>query len=173
MGRPSKTDRGSLVEAVLTIRLTMEEKALLERLVATRAEAHRMQGVTVTMTSVVRGLIAKAVEEEEGTPTLKAEAPAASKVQQDPLPLPIDVWILDAQVEATIQALAPKHRRVIPLPILRRQFPGVERKALDGSLHRLESSGKVDLKIANDPTTVDREGGIESPRGLLFYVIPA
>jgi hypothetical protein len=87
---------------------------------------------------------------------------------QDP-----DDSILAAQVVATVKALSPSYRRLVPIPVIRHQFPGVSEKALTRVLLSLEQNRTVDLKIANDPTGVSEpEAGIRvDDRGLVYFAI--
>jgi hypothetical protein len=56
MGRPPK-DRAGAATATLTLRLTPDDRALLDQLVALRAEELADEAVEVTATSYVRALI--------------------------------------------------------------------------------------------------------------------
>jgi helix-turn-helix protein len=57
MARPPKQDRSSVATDTLTLRLSPDDRALLDRLVAHRAAELADEGIEVTAASFVRGLI--------------------------------------------------------------------------------------------------------------------
>jgi hypothetical protein len=57
MARPPKQDRSSVATDTLTLRLSPDDRALLDRLVAHRATELADEGIEVTAASFVRGLI--------------------------------------------------------------------------------------------------------------------
>jgi hypothetical protein len=57
MARPPLENRRNVVEMTLTLRLTRHDRALLQELVALRAEEMADSGGEVTAASYVRGLI--------------------------------------------------------------------------------------------------------------------
>ena len=57
MTRPPKQDRASVATDTLTLRLSPDDRALLDRLVAHRAAELADEGIDVTAASFVRGLI--------------------------------------------------------------------------------------------------------------------
>jgi hypothetical protein len=81
MGRPPKDQSGPATET-LTLRLTREDRAVLDRLVQLRASELADEGIDVTATSYVRGLIrregkARGVLETPSIPTAAKPAQAA------------------------------------------------------------------------------------------------
>jgi len=85
MGRPPK-DRSGPATETLTLRLTREDRALLDRLVELRAAELVDEGIDVTATSYVRGLIrrdgkARGVLEEQSAnpPDVPAPRPPAKR----------------------------------------------------------------------------------------------
>ena len=57
MARPLKQDRSSVATDTLTLRLSPDDRAMLDRLVAHRAAELADEGIEVTAASFVRGLI--------------------------------------------------------------------------------------------------------------------
>ncbi len=57
MGRPKKTDRSSVAVETLTLRLTSEDRRLLDELVRLRTHELADDAITLTAASYVRGLI--------------------------------------------------------------------------------------------------------------------
>jgi hypothetical protein len=57
MARAARDDRRTIADATLTLRLTREDRALLDELVARRASEVAAEGMQVTVASYVRGLI--------------------------------------------------------------------------------------------------------------------
>jgi hypothetical protein len=57
MARPPKQDRSSVATDTLTLRLSPDDRAMLDRLVAYRAAELADEGIEVTAASFVRGLI--------------------------------------------------------------------------------------------------------------------
>jgi hypothetical protein len=57
MARPPKQDRDSIATDTLTLRLSPDDRGLLDRLVAQRAAELAEEGIDVTAASFVRGLI--------------------------------------------------------------------------------------------------------------------
>jgi hypothetical protein len=57
MARPPRRDRTSVGECTLSLRLTAEDRALLDELVAERADELCDEGMRPTAASFVRGLI--------------------------------------------------------------------------------------------------------------------
>jgi hypothetical protein len=98
MARPLKQDRSSVATDTLTLRLSPDDRAMLDRLVAHRAAELADEGIEVTAASFVRGLIrreAKArglLDAASGT-TTASEKPGATPVPEaEPRPLsPIQV----------------------------------------------------------------------------------
>jgi hypothetical protein len=60
---------------------------------------------------------------------------------------------------------------IIPLDKLRRQLLGVPRDALDAALMDMEERGKISLKAAKSVRASRAPDGIQSERGLLFFVV--
>jgi hypothetical protein len=60
---------------------------------------------------------------------------------------------------------------IIPLDKLRRQLLGVPRGALDAALMDMEERGKISLKPAKSVRSSRAPDGIQSERGLLFFVV--
>lgn len=59
MARPKNEDRGTVATETLTLRLTLDERRLLDELVKRRAEELADDGATLTAASYVRALIRK------------------------------------------------------------------------------------------------------------------
>ena len=57
MGRPPRANRRSIVDATLTLRLTQEDRDLLDQLVAVRSKELADDGLEVSAAGLVRGLI--------------------------------------------------------------------------------------------------------------------
>ncbi len=57
MARPTRTDRQGIVDATLTLRLTREDRDLLEQLVKLRSLELSQEGLEATAAGYVRGLI--------------------------------------------------------------------------------------------------------------------
>ena len=57
MSRPARRDRAAIVDTTLTLRLTHEDRAVLEKLVAMRSAELSVEGLEATAASYVRGLI--------------------------------------------------------------------------------------------------------------------
>jgi hypothetical protein len=57
MARPARRDRAHVVDATLTLRLTSEDRALLDALVGLRNADLAVEGMEATAASYVRGLI--------------------------------------------------------------------------------------------------------------------
>ena len=91
MARPPKHDRSSVATDTLTLRLSPDDRAMLDRLVAHRAAELADEGIEVTAASFVRGLIrreAKArglLDAVSGTITA-GETPRAT-TEPEPRPL--------------------------------------------------------------------------------------
>jgi len=89
-------------------------------------------------------------------------------------PSPRDVL---AEVCAAVRELGRLGRMggLVPLPDLRRRLASlaIDRSALDAALLAAERDYLLDLKVANDPSSVhDASEGIEVPgRGLLYFVV--
>lgn len=81
---------------------------------------------------------------------------------------------LGARLLSAIQELDESQHLdgIVPIAMLRSMFPELPGPMLDRSLIDLERQYRIDLKIANDPTTVSApESGIRLPgRGLAYYV---
>ena len=103
MARPPKQDRSSVATDTLTLRLSPDDRAMLDRLVAHRAAELADEGIEVTAASFVRGLIrreAKArglLDAASGT-TTASEKPRATS---DPAPAPRP--LSPTQVRAALQ----------------------------------------------------------------------
>jgi len=80
---------------------------------------------------------------------------------------------LEPVVVDTLLALDREHRLdgLVPIPHVRRSLPGFLRADLDRVLLSLERRFRIDLKIANDPMSIEAPSdGISHPdRGLLYY----
>jgi hypothetical protein len=57
MSRPARRDRAAVVDTTLTLRLTHEDRELLQKLVELRSAQLSDEGLEVTAASYVRGLI--------------------------------------------------------------------------------------------------------------------
>ena len=62
MTRRAREDRNSIVDVTLTLRLTREDRMLLDELVQRRAMQARREGMEVTAASFVRALIRNEAE---------------------------------------------------------------------------------------------------------------
>jgi hypothetical protein len=60
---------------------------------------------------------------------------------------------------------------IIPMDKLRRQLPGVPRGAVDAALMNMEQRGLISLKEAKSVRSSRAPDGIQSERGLLFFVV--
>jgi hypothetical protein len=93
MARPPKHDRSSVATDTLTLRLSPDDRAMLDRLVAHRAAELADEGIEVTAASFVRGLIrreAKArglLDAASGTTTASEKPRATSEPAPEPRPL--------------------------------------------------------------------------------------
>lgn len=133
------------------------------RAIVTR-KAGDMRRMTIYLPpALAKHLELASVEQERDMSAIVAEALTTLFFGQ-----PVD----GEDVLRAIQVVARKHRNVIPLSVLRGQFPRAARKTFDEALLELEKAGALDLKIANDPSAVEQNEGIRSERGLLFFVVP-
>lgn len=57
MSRPARRDRAAIVDTTLTLRLTHEDRELLQKLVDLRSVELSVEGLEATAASYVRGLI--------------------------------------------------------------------------------------------------------------------
>ena len=93
MARPPKQDRSSVATDTLTLRLSPDDRAMLDRLVAHRAAELADEGIEVTAASFVRGLIrreAKArglLDAASGNTASGEKARATSEAVPEPRPL--------------------------------------------------------------------------------------
>jgi hypothetical protein len=93
MARPLKQDRSSVATDTLTLRLSPDDRAMLDRLVAHRAAELAEEGIDVTAASFVRGLIrreAKArglLDAPGGNSTANEKQLATSGTEAQPRPL--------------------------------------------------------------------------------------
>lgn len=62
MTRKPREDRNSIVDSTLTLRLTREDRMLLDELVGRRLRQARRDGMEITRASFVRALIRKEAE---------------------------------------------------------------------------------------------------------------
>jgi hypothetical protein len=91
MARPPKQDRSSVATDTLTLRLSPDDRAMLDRLVAHRAAELADEGIEVTAASFVRGLIrreAKArglLDAASGNITASEKPRAISEPERRPL----------------------------------------------------------------------------------------
>ena len=110
MATTSKADRGETATETLTLRLTHEDRTLLDKLVALRAADLADEGIGVTAASYVRGLIRR----DARAKGLLAEAPApeasphvqegaAEFTLKPPIPVP-DVDAIRAALQSAIHA---------------------------------------------------------------------
>jgi hypothetical protein len=101
MARPLKQDRSSVATDTLTLRLSPDDRAMLDRLVALRAVELVDEGIEVTAASFVRGLIrreakARGLLDAAGGNTTASEKPRATS---EPEPRPLS----PTQVRAALQ----------------------------------------------------------------------
>ena len=57
MSRPARRDRAAIVDTTLTLRLTHDDRELLQKLVELRSAELSVEGLEATAASYVRGLI--------------------------------------------------------------------------------------------------------------------
>ena len=105
MARPPKQDRSSVATDTLTLRLSPDDRAMLDRLVAHRAAELADEGIEVTAASFVRGLIRREAKArgllDAGTGNSTAtEKPRASP---EPEPAPTPRPLSPTQVRAVLQ----------------------------------------------------------------------
>ena len=62
MGRPARANRHSIAETTLTLRLSHNDRRLLDRLVKLRSEELIKDGMEPTVASFIRGLIRREAE---------------------------------------------------------------------------------------------------------------
>ncbi len=91
MARPPKQDRSSVATDTLTLRLSPDDRALLDRLVAHRAAELSDEGIDVTAASFVRGLIrregkARGLLDATGAPVSAIDKP---RTATEPEPRPV------------------------------------------------------------------------------------
>jgi hypothetical protein len=103
MARPLKQDRSSVATDTLTLRLSPDDRAMLDRLVAHRAAELADEGIEVTAASFVRGLIrreakARGLLDASGGDTTASEKPRAA-AEPPPPPRPLG----PTQVRAALQ----------------------------------------------------------------------
>jgi len=72
-------------------------------------------------------------------------------------------------VLAALRELAPEHGGLVPLPVLRHRF--VDAHGLDAALLALEEQFVVDLKVANDPSQINKSQAIRRGESWLFWVV--
>ena len=82
MGRPPKTDRAAVGSETLTLRLTPEDRATLDKLVAAKSAELEENGLDMTAAAYVRGLIRR--EGRRLTPTIMVAAPVAATPTKPP-----------------------------------------------------------------------------------------
>ena len=103
MARPLKQDRSSVATDTLTLRLSPDDRAMLDRLVAHRAAELADEGIEVTAASFVRGLIrreakARGLLDVASGNTTASEKPGATS-EPAPAPRPLS----PTQVRAALQ----------------------------------------------------------------------
>ena len=92
MARPLKQDRSSVATDTLTLRLSPDDRAMLDRLVAHRAAELADEGIEVTAASFVRGprgLDAREVRKSRWTAGMAREWRRSHKVP----PPPFGPWV--------------------------------------------------------------------------------
>ena len=93
MARPLKQDRSSVATDTLTLRLSPDDRAMLDRLVAHRAVELADEGIEVTAASFVRGLIRREakgrglLDAASGNTTAREKPRATSEPEAEPRPL--------------------------------------------------------------------------------------
>jgi hypothetical protein len=103
MARPLKQDRSSVATDTLTLRLSPDDRAMLDRLVAHRAAELADEGIEVTAASFVRGLIRREakvrglLDAASGT-TTASENPGATSA-----PAPASRPLSPTEVRAALQ----------------------------------------------------------------------
>lgn len=78
MTRKPREDRSSIVDSTLTLRLTREDRMLLDELVGRRLSQARREGMEITRASFVRALIRKEAEAQGVRVGCIAESSSAS-----------------------------------------------------------------------------------------------
>jgi hypothetical protein len=128
MARPLKQDRSSVATDTLTLRLSPDDRAMLDRLVAHRAAELAEEGIEVTAASFVRGLI-------------RREAKARG--------------LLDAAAGNT--AATEKPRAISePEPALRPLSPTHVRAALQQALDSGQTQRQIALRADLEPSRLSR-----------------
>jgi hypothetical protein len=106
MARPPKQDRSSVATDTLTLRLSPDDRAMLDRLVAHRAAELADEGIEVTAASFVRGLIrreakARGLLDAASTTITTSEKPRATT---EPEPRPLSPNQVRAALQQAIDA---------------------------------------------------------------------
>jgi hypothetical protein len=104
MARPPKQDRSSVATDTLTLRLSPDDRAMLDRLVAHRATELADEGIEVTAASFVRGLIRREAKArgllDAASTTTATEKPGATSA---PAPSPAPRPLSPTQVRTALQ----------------------------------------------------------------------
>lgn len=85
MARPARPDRQSIVDATLTLRLTREDRDLLEQLVKLRSTELSHDGIETTAAGYVRGLIRREAAAKGLRPRTELPAVSTTNLRGDPM----------------------------------------------------------------------------------------
>ena len=88
MSRPPKQDRASVATDTLTLRLSPDDRALLDRLIEHRAAELADEGIEVTAASFVRGLIRREAKARGLLDVASGSAKGSDKPRTKPGPEP-------------------------------------------------------------------------------------
>jgi hypothetical protein len=86
MARPLKQDRSSVATDTLTLRLSPDDRAMLDRLVAHRTAELADEGIEVTAASFVRGLIRREAKARGLLDAVGSNTTASEKLSATPEP---------------------------------------------------------------------------------------
>jgi hypothetical protein len=103
MARPPKQDRSSVATDTLTLRLSPDDRAMLDRLVAHRAAELADEGIEVTAASFVRGLIRREAKARGFLDAATGNAIAIEKPRATSGPAPEPRPLGPTQVRAALQ----------------------------------------------------------------------
>jgi hypothetical protein len=108
MARPLKQDRSSVATDTLTLRLSPDDRAMLDRLVAHRAAELADEGIEVTAASFVRGLIrreakARGLLDASGGDTTASDKPRAA-AGPAPATRPLSPTLVRAALQQALDA---------------------------------------------------------------------
>jgi hypothetical protein len=103
MARPPKQDRSSVATDTLTLRLSPDDRAMLDRLVAHRAAELADEGIEVTAASFVRGLIRREAKANGLLDAATGNTAATEKPRAISEPVLAPRPLIPTQVRAALQ----------------------------------------------------------------------